>query len=256
MCADHKSDDIDSAIAMIDSIAPSGGNSDLESALSLIEAQVDQTIKALIEDIPEKEQKDLIELIRKRRVALPLSSSTRAEIVGICKQILAFGAAGVGLSIGFADKFSLAAPPVQKAVVIGGIFYLEIMVVSFFVILIYILQARFRYPFLYFDNIGNSWPFFYYPSISGDISRQPWQNRDQLFRGAKRYAQDFLRFSAKIAEESIPQQLRAEIQQYYLLIAYQGYSHQFSVRLANYFFYGFAGALLTLVVLIIWAVTS
>jgi hypothetical protein len=48
--------------------------------------------------------KCLTERIRNRRSALSLASDINTEVVGICKQVLAFGAAGLGLSLGFADK--------------------------------------------------------------------------------------------------------------------------------------------------------
>ena len=37
-------------------------------------------------------------------------------------------------------------------------------------------------------------------------------------------------------------QLRSELVQYFLLVAYQGYSHQFSLRLTNAFIYLLCGA--------------
>jgi hypothetical protein len=224
------------------------------SVIAAIEKLADPAVNSILEALPDVRQKELIELVRKRRASLSLGSSTKTEIVGICKQILAFGAAGIGLSIGFSDKFIAAAPAMQKVIVIGAIFYLEIMFVSLLVMLVYTMQARFRYPSLYFSKIGNAWPYFYYASISEGIPRQTWQTKKKLLTGAKLYAQDFLRFSSKVATEGTAAELRAEVQQYYLLLSYQGYAHQFSLRLANLFFYGFAGAFLTLVVLAVWAV--
>jgi hypothetical protein len=40
----------------------------------------------------------------------------KPEILGICKQVLSFGVAGLALSLGFADRFRYLPPAVQKAI--------------------------------------------------------------------------------------------------------------------------------------------
>jgi hypothetical protein len=244
--------DLDPVIASIENAA--ANSSSFPAAMQAIETLVDPIIDAMLQTVPEQKQGALLELIRKRRASLSLSSSSKTEIVGICKQILAFGAAGIGLSIGFSDKFTAAAPQMQKTIVVGGIFYAEMMLISLIVMILYTMQARFRYPYLYFDKIGNAWPFFYYASISEATPRWPWHRNSQLVKGGKLYAEDYLRFAQKVISEDTRGELRAELQQYFLLVSYQGYAHQFSLRLVNTFFYGFAGAFVTLLVLIVWAV--
>jgi hypothetical protein len=197
---------------------------------------------------------EIVERIRKRRSALDLRSDITTEVVGICKQVLAFGAAGLGLTVGFADKIKLLAPALQKGIVIAGVVYLELVLVSLLVLFWYLLQARFRYPFLHFRDIGNTWPWFYYASISAGVSRWPVQFPRQLFRSGVLYAEDLVRFADRALSETETEELRVELQQYFLLLSYQGYVNQFSLRLTNMFFYGFAGALVSGLVLCIWAV--
>jgi hypothetical protein len=62
-------------------------------------------------------------------------------------------------------------------------------------------------------------------------------------QGSELYAKDMLRFTSRCLGEDKREQLRIELQQYYLLIAYQGYVHQFGLRLANTFLYGFVGSI-------------
>jgi hypothetical protein len=252
MPVDRNPLDLEPVIASIEEAA--ANHPSFPGAMQAIERLVDPMIDAMLQTLNDEKQKALLELIKKRRAGLSLSSSTKTEIVGICKQILAFGAAGIGLSIGFSDKFSAAAPQMQKTIVVGGIFYTEIMLVSLIVMILYTMQARFRYPYLYFDKIGNAWPYFYYASISEGTPRWPWHLKSQLVKGGKLYAEDYLHFAHRVVSEDTTGELRAELQQYFLLVSYQGYAHQFSLRLVNTFFYGFAGAFVTLLVLTAWAV--
>lgn len=198
----------------------------------------------------------VIERIRKRRSFLSLASDINTEVVGVCKQVLAFGAAGLALSIGFADKLAVLAVGLQKAIVIAGIVYSELVLVSLVVLFFYLLQARFRYPFLSFERIGNTWPWFYYASISSEVPRTPLQTPGQRLLAARLYATDLVRFANKALAETKKEELRIEIQQYFLLLAYQGYVHQFSLRLTNIFFCGVAGSIFTGLVLAVWAIVQ
>jgi hypothetical protein len=222
--------------------------------INRLEDIVDPYIDTILIKLNGKNAPDLIELIRKRRTALFLSSGMKPEILGICKQVLSFGVAGLALSLGFADRFRYLPPAVQRAIIIGGIFYIDMLIVSLLVLIVYTLQARFRYPFLYFDRIGNTWAAFYYGSISSDVPRRAIQFRRDRLKGATRYAQDFLRFADKVVQETERETLRAELQQYFLLLAYSGYAHQFSLRLGNWFVYGIGWSVCTSCVLVGMAV--
>ena len=217
-----------------------------------IERVADQFLVDVTDSVTNSET--LTERIRKRRSFLSLSSDINTEVVGVCKQMLAFGAAGLGLSIGFADKLVLLSVGLQKAIVIAGIVYSELVLVSLAVLFFYLLQARFRYPFLSFERIGNTWPWFYYASISPEVPRLPLQGPGKRLFAARLYATDLVRFANKAVAETPKDELRVELQQYFLLLAYQGYVHQFSLRLTNIFFCGVCGSICTGVVLILWAV--
>jgi hypothetical protein len=225
---------------------------DYASLFAGIEKVAEQFLLDVTDSVTNPE--NLTERIRKRRSFLSLSSDINTEVVGVCKQVLAFGAAGLGLSIGFADKLALLSVGLQKAIVIAGIVYSELVLVSLLVLFFYLLQARFRYPFLSFERIGNTWPWFYYASISPEVPRLPLQTPGKRLFAARLYAADLVRFANRAVAETTKDELRIEIQQYFLLLAYQGYVHQFSLRLTNIFFYGVAGSICTGVVLILWAV--
>jgi hypothetical protein len=222
-----------------------------QDAYANLEEDADRFLQNLL-SLPLPNKAAIVERIRTRRSSLPLSSDITTEVVGICKQVLAFGAAGLGLSLGFADKVTLLAPGLQKAITIAGIVYLELVLVSMLVLILYLLQARFRYPFLSLERIGNTWPWFYYASIDPKVPRWPLPTQKSRLRGAILYAKDLVRFGDRVVSEDETEELRVELQQYFLLLSYQGYVSQFSLRLTNTFFYGVAGSVITGAILTLW----
>jgi hypothetical protein len=249
---------VDEVIASIEALCTEASSKlsiwcrpDWRAVLSGIDEKTDSCVDSLIaatigtdEKASEAATKSsaLIGVIKARRDKLALSSGSTDQIVGISQQILAFGAAGLALSVGFSDKIHTFSVPIQKLIVLAGILYVELVVLSLVVLVWYLLQTHFRYPFLYFRKIGNAWPFFYYASISHEVNRSPVQSRKERLRAGALYAEDFLKFSERCLNESPKQQLRAELQQYFLLMSYQGYVQQFALRFANLFIYGLVGA--------------
>ena len=240
--------DLTTEVSAIVDKASSAPTQDFPTILPLIEAKISPFLNEVVDAVPSSDLDDLIKLVRDRRAGLPLSTGITDQIVGISQQLLAFGAAGFALAIGFLDKIRSFSIPVQKYFAVFGIFYLELIIVSLTLLIVYMLQARFRYPFLYFREIGNAWPFFYYSSIS-PVPRCELQSRRARLRASEMYAKDLMVFANKCVTETKPAQLRNELQQYFLLMSFQGYVNQFSLRLASLFTCGFTGAAATAIVL-------
>lgn len=235
---------------------------DWASIFASVETRASAYVDALIAEsvsgeegtsTPKPKASTVIDVIKSRRDSLALSSSTTDQIVGICKQILAFGVAGLALSVGFSDKIHSFRIPVQKLIALVGLFYVELVLISLVVLIWYLLQAHFRYPFLNFEKIGNAWPYFYYSSISQAVNRSPIQTAKTRVEAGVSYAEDFIKFSRACLTETPAGRLRAELQHYFLLISYQGYVQQFALRLANIFFYGFVGAAVSTVLIWVWS---
>jgi hypothetical protein len=222
--------------------------SDWTPPFQSVESIADEFVRERIESVSDNDVQRLVDLIKGRREKLSLSSGIKDKIVSICQQILAFGAAGVALTVGFIDKVREFSVLAQKSLAIVGIFYSELILLSLLILIWYMLQARFRYPYLYFDKIGNAWPFFYYATIT-QVPRAPIQTASQRFNASVAYASDFVIFTDRVLNETPKERLRAELQQYFLLMSYQAYVHQFSLRLANIFMYGFVGAVLTALIM-------
>jgi hypothetical protein len=155
-----------------------------DPANTYVENLVAEAATSLSDDQIEK----LCDRIRVRRQALPLSSSSREQILGISKQILAFGGAGLAAALATANNIRNAGETIQSILALVGILYLELTIVSLVVLIIYMLQARYRYPYLYLEKIGNAWPFFYYafympglprvvgPGVNGPFSKHSWMS--------------------------------------------------------------------------------
>jgi hypothetical protein len=242
------------ALEEIDAIAAakSGGIgwfSDWTKELASIEDAVDRYLNQGIEKMSDGDMEKLVTNIRGRREKLSLSSGITNQIIGLCQNVLGFGAAGVALMVGFIDKIKQLSLTIQKLLAIIGIFYFELVLVSLAVLILYLLQARFRYPSLYFEKMGNAWPFFYYASIT-PVSRSPIQLPPQRFEASIFYAKDFVSFADRVFQETGQGRLRAELQQYFLLMSYQAYVHQFSLRMANLFLYAFISTVATTVAMI------
>lgn len=200
--------------------------------------------------------KELRMTITEYRKSVPLGTGITNQILSICQQILAFGIAGFALSLGFLDKIHTLHDSTQRLITIGGVFYGQLMLVSLYVLILYMAQARFRYPFLHLEKTGNSWLHFYYASISEDVPYSTFQTKSSKLKANTLYAQDFLKFVGKTVSIDEKRLLKAELQQYFLLISLQGYNNQQSLRLANHFIYGFLGVSLGLILIVIAVLTN
>ncbi len=220
--------------------------------LETLEEEVDACVRELLKEIKAQDIDALFTLISHRRDRLPLDTGITDQILSISQQILSFGAAGLGLAVAFVDKEKLAELPysIQQLLGAGGIFYLELMILSILVLVIYMFQARFRYPFLYSTKLGNTWPYFYYEAISHETPRWFINLKAKRKHARLLYARDFIAFTRRLRAETPRQRLRNELQQYFILMAFMGYAHQFSLQLANAFIYGFVASVTALFVML------
>ena len=226
-----------------------------EDKIGLIDTSCSDMVDQILRKFGKNKTPEDLESFRSKisdyRKNLSLSSGITHPIIGICKQVLAFGAAGFALSLGFLDDIENFDLINQKFIAIGGIYYLQLMLVSTYILVLYISQARFRYPFLQFEKIGNTWPFFYYASISEEISYKAFQTKnDSLFANTK-YGIDLVKFVKNASSEDALGLIRKELLQHFLLISFQGYINQHSLRLANSFIYGFMGSTIGLAIIVV-----
>jgi hypothetical protein len=238
--------------------------------LQSIEDETESKIDSLLGQLSRTELEELLKTIRDRRGLVSVNPAYGNEIISISKQILSFGGAGIGLAAAFSHNLAELPIFIQKLMGVAILFYANLIGLSLFTIFGFIWQSRFRYPFLYFRKIGNTVPFFYYQAISPETPRSIFQTAAEKRYAAELYGKDLIRFlqhllpgvpnSApeeatagiaiggrnKATEESAEESktrltrrgVRDELQQYFLLIAYQGYVNQYEVKMNNDFLYG------------------
>lgn len=226
-----------------------------EEKVEWIDTQCDARIDKMVDDFATNKTPEQLEAYKARisdyRKSLPLSTGITQPIIGICRQILGFGAAGVALTIGFWKNISEIELLYRMYITIAGIYYLQLMIIAMFVLILYVLQARFRYPFLQFVKIGNSWPFFYYASISKKTKYSVFQRKKDYLSANENYGIDLLRFVNKATRDDTKELIKLELKQFFLLVSLQGYLNQHSLRLANSFIYGFASATIALLIVVL-----
>lgn len=228
---------------------------ELEALESRTEIKLDQRISGLDSNGLDS----LISSIREQRQLVSTGAAYGNEIVSTSKQILAFGAAGIGFTAAFSRDLASLPPAFLKLVGIAALFYFNLTALSFFTLFGFLWQTRFRYPFLYFARIGNTRRYFYYRAISPATPRTIFQTAKEKMAGAELYADDLLAFFEhslpgkpeqqtpdRVNEPGIQRKrmaVRDELQQYFLLLSYQGYINQYEVRMNNQFLYGLISSL-------------
>jgi hypothetical protein len=248
------------------------------NAVDEIETPAEREIDGLLRGLTDTQLDKLLETIRVRRGQIGTDAAYGNEVVSISKQVLAFGGAGIGLVAAAAPKLSELSPLILKLIGLAAVFYLNLTGLSLFTILRFVWVSRFRYPFLYLRKIGNAAPFFYYQAISPEVPRSIVQTAEEKLKAVELYASDFLKFaehlvprsSSKREVGSTPENdkpasdsdspdtqlkrlsARDELQQYFLIISYQGYVNQFEVRMNNEYFYGMVASVAATVFLAVW----
>lgn len=227
-----------------------------------IEAETEANVENCLAGLNRDELASLLEIVQTRRAMVDVNPAYSNEVVNISKQILSFGVAGLALAAALFRDLQNLPTGVLRLVGIIALFYLNLMLLSLFIVFIFLWQTRFRYPFLYFKRIGNTVPFFYYRSISPQTPRDVFQSAGQKLDAMRLYADDLVRFVAyfsqavqghvpaltppdktpQLAKEGLTYMLKDELKQYFLLLAYQGYVNQYEVRITNYYLYGLIGS--------------
>lgn len=210
-----------------------------------LERAVEADILRLIRDAGQNSLDYLIEKIRKRRALLAIKPEFTPEVVGIAKQIIAFGGAGFGFVITFGHSIPSNLGPLTVGL---ALLYVNITLVSMLVLVWFFLQARTRYPWLYLERLGNSEQYFYYSAVPTTYKYKPLFTSRQLAKSLDVYLQNLSRFAGVAVKESKVDELKSELMQYHLLVFYQGYLDQYEQQLTHLALYGFLASALCAVV--------
>jgi hypothetical protein len=193
-----------------------------------------------------KRLKEFVDRLADRRKNLHINPEFTPQVVGVCQQILAFGMAGLGLIVAFWSRLTGLTPFWQALAKAAFLVSLNLTAIAFTVLLWFFVQARSRYPFLFLERFGNAKPFFYYETLSRRWSYSPISSRRGIAKANLQYLSDLAAFTETMVDEdeSLLKRARYELQQYFLLIAYQGYLDQYEMQLEHIFLYGSTAGLL------------
>jgi hypothetical protein len=222
--------------------------------LNDLEQEVSEYIDQGIQDLCDEGEnlEEMRKEIADRRDRLDLTSGITDEIIGISKRVLGFGVAGGGLVLAFYGNVGVNIYQNQYLISLA-VFLSEISLSSLIVLIMHIYYQRYRYPFLRSREIGNAWQYYYYSALEDEsirhIAKMPSSDKEMM-----QYMKNYIKFFDRIKSESEKQKLRGEIQQYFLLLYYQAYSNQFTIRLTNTFIYGFTASLISLLAMLSYSI--
>src|SRR5436190_6428291 len=98
--------------------------------LQQIEDKVEQEIDGLLEGKDDTALEVVLTTLKDRRSNLSIQAEFTPLVVSICGQILAFGSAGVGLMVAFANKIPAFTLFWKNIISIGILFYFDAMVIA------------------------------------------------------------------------------------------------------------------------------
>jgi hypothetical protein len=206
-----------------------------------IEAEIDTWIRRA-DRLGSRDEglKELIAKIRARRSLLAIKPEFTPEVVGIAKQIITFGGAGFAFVLTFGQSLPRELSNLTVALTL---LYVNITVVSMFILIWFFFQARTRYPWLYLGRLGNSSQYFYYNVVPSNYRYWPFYAPGTKDSSRNQDLQIFLDslsgFASRSIDETRINELKNELIQYHLLIFYQGYLDQYEQQLTHIALYGF-----------------
>jgi hypothetical protein len=205
-------------------------------------------------DEEKKHFEAFIDRVTDRRKNLHIKPEFTPQVVGVSQQILAFGMAGLGLVVAFGTRLGDVAPFWQSVIKAAFLIALDLTAISFIVLVWFFVQARSRYPFLFLKRMGNAPPFFYYETLNRSWHFRPLSGSTGIFRSNRNYLGDFSKFAKTLVDEDQDpiQRARYELQQYYLLIVYQGFLDQYEMQLEHIFLYCSVSGVLSALVVCWW----
>jgi hypothetical protein len=220
------------------------------------ERQIDRQLRRFPSgsDEEKKHFEGFIDRVADRRKNLHIKPEFTPQVVGVCQQILAFGMAGLGLVVAFGTRIADAAPFWQSVIKTAFLIALNLTAIAFLVLVWFFVQARSRYPFLFLERLGNAPPFFYYETLSRRWRFSPVSRVGGIFKANRNYLNDLSSFAKKLVDEDQDSVKRAkyELQQYFLLIVYQGYLDQYEMQLEHIFLYCSVSGVLSALLVCWW----
>lgn len=199
--------------------------------LEQLKKEIDEEIISLSKlSIKEKncKNKDIKSMIQHYLNLTDKMEDRRTRIYNFTLQYLIICLTGLGLLLSQRNRIcDIIFYPIMVVLIIQIIF-------SGIIIILHEKQSAFRYPFLYLDEYGNKWKWFYYGNkfvlkIKTRVvrpSKRPDQTTNPYLEGLKDFIQNY-------KDETIDEELSDNIQHLYLLLVHNYYKNQFHLQLTG-----------------------
>lgn len=213
----------------------------VEAALGRIVAALEARPAAELTALRD-EVREMIQFVTKRSEA---ADAERFKYLQSSLQIIGFVLVFSSFALAGLDKTITWSPRVLGVAL--SLFYplMVVMLGAVLIVITYFAQARFRYPFVYYKQLGNSWRWFYYGNIRADTPEGEFFYRNQQYqrRYATNYADDLEQYVRRYVEDPLQQQIVDDLRQLFLLMSHDRYKQKFKQHLVHAVLYtGLAAA--------------
>ena len=150
-------------------------------------------------------------------------------------QIIGFVLVIFSLALTGLDKITTWSPVVLMVLLSLAFSLVVAAIGSTIIVVAYFAQARFRYPFIYYRQLGNSWRWFYYANIKGDTPEGGFIYRTRRYQRlyAQNYADGLASYVAKYVNDPPHQQAADDLRQLFLQMAHDRYKQRFKQHMVH-----------------------
>lgn len=179
-----------------------------------------------------KDIKEMIECVTRRGDA---ADAERFKFLQSSLQIIGFILVVFSLVITGLDKAADWSRPAVVVLLSLGLSLVVAVFGALAVIVMYFAQARFRYPFIYYRQLGNSWRWFYYGNIKSDTPEGEFAYRNQAYQRlyAMNYAADLEEYATRYIRDQLHRQVVDDLRQLFLLMEHDRYKQRFKQHMVH-----------------------
>jgi hypothetical protein len=176
--------------------------------------------------------KEMIDFVTKRGDA---ADAERFKYLQSSLQIIGFVLVVFSLVLTGLDKSSGLSASVLVVILSVGLSLSVAVAGALIVILMYFAQARFRYPFIYYRQLGNAWRWFYYGNVKANTPEGEffYRNKEYQQTFAQNYASDLERYASRYVNDSPPEQILEDLRQLFLLNEHDRYKQRFKSHMVH-----------------------
>lgn len=192
-----------------------------------------------LKDLPKEKIEEKNEDIKNNiRYFLDLTNSIeekRIQVQNFSYQYLAILITAIGLLFTFKNNIPF------NIYLFFNIILINESIFNIIIIIWYIIQSNYRYPFIEINEYSNQWKWFYYgnPYIKKIIDRPFFLNQKEKESSKNYYIIGLYYFTKNYIEENIISEIRSNLIQLYLVQVHNYYKNRFYLQLTKIRMVGF-----------------